>query len=323
MTVAGAIASWLAYHKKNSAYNTWLRYQGMTKNIQAYSNHKGYTLIEQWTKSDVLDFRETWMVSKRTANSNLGVLKVFFGYCLDHEWIAASPAARTKGYKSRDAGDTRSEQKLPFTDAELRRMYTATETYGKSDPDQEYKYRITGKDLADFIAVSTYTGLRISDVSTFHISRMNEIGEVVVRTKKNGATVSTWLPVWLQQIIRRRSLKVGPLIFGTHETEDVNVMADIWRRKLRRLWRMCGEWESRPHPHRFRHTFARVLLERPGITVRDVAELLGDTEDMVRKHYSAWIPGRQEKLTKILQEAFAETPRPGADNVIQMRSGIK
>lgn len=317
-TVAGVIASWLAYHKKNSAYNTWLRYQGVTKTIQTYSTHKGYTWISQWTKNDVLEFRETWTTTKRTANSNMGVVKVFFGYCLDHEWIAASPAARVKAYKSRDAGDTRSEQKLPFTDGELRRMYEATEQYGKQDPQQEYKFRITGKDLSDFISVSTYTGLRISDVSTFNSNRMNDIGEVVIRTKKNGATVSTWVPVWLQQIIRRRSLEVGELIFGEHETKDRNVVADLWRRKLRRLWRMCGKWESRPHPHRFRHTFARVLLERPGITVLDVAELMGDTEAVIRKHYSAWIPGRQAKLTAILQEAFAETPRPDVDNVIVM-----
>src|ERR1017187_4089380 len=50
----------------------------------------------------------------------------------------------------------------------------------------------------------------------------------------------------MQEIIRRRSLEVGPLIFGEHETKDVNVIADLWRRKLRRLWRMC-EWESHPH----------------------------------------------------------------------------
>jgi predicted transcriptional regulator len=52
--------------------------------------------------------------------------------------------------------------------------------------------------------------------------------------------------------------------------------------------------------------------------VLDVAELMGDTEQMIRKHYAAWIPGRQEKLTQILKEAFSETSRPGADNVIQM-----
>jgi integrase len=324
--IADAIESWLAYHKKNSAYNTWLRYRGVTRTIQAYSDHLGYTQIDQWTKNDVLNFRETWTTMKRTTNSNLGVVKVFFGYCVDHEWIAASPAARVKSYKSRDAGDTRNEQKQPFTDAELRRMYDATETYGKSDPAQEYKYTVTGKDLSDFIAVSTYTGLRISDVSTFRASRMNEIGEVVVRTKKNGATVSTWVPPWLQAIIRRRSLEVGELIFGEHETTDRNVVTNLWRAKLRRLWRLCGEWESRPYPHRMRHTFARILLERrrpdgsPALTVLDVAELLGDTEQTVRKHYAAWIPGRQAKLTAILQEAFAETPRPGEDNVIVMPS---
>lgn len=54
------------------------------------------------------------------------------------------------------------------------------------------------------------------------------------------------------------------------------------------------------------------------MTVKDVAELMGDTEDVIRKYYSAWIPGWQEKLTATLREAFAETPRPLEDNVIVM-----
>jgi integrase len=79
---------------------------------------------------------------------------------------------------------------------------------------------------------------------------------------------------------------------------------------------MCGEWKDKPTPHRFRHTFARILLERPGVSVRDVAELLGNSEQMVLKHYAAWVPGRQERLTSILRDAFTETPRPGV--VIEM-----
>jgi hypothetical protein len=50
------------------------------------------------------------------------------------------------------------------------------------------------------------------------------------------------------------------------------------------------------------------------VTVRDVAELLGDTEDMVRKHYAAWVPERQERLTAVLKSAFSVTPKP---NVVQ------
>ena len=69
-------------------------------------------------------------------------------------------------------------------------------------------------------------------------------------------------------------------------------------------------WKAKPTPHRFRHTFGRILLQKPGVTVRDVAELLGNTEDIIRKYYGAWVPERQARLTKILQEAFEEKPKP-------------
>ncbi len=59
-----------------------------------------------------------------------------------------------------------------------------------------------------------------------------------------------------------------------------------------------------------RHTFARILLQKPGVTVRDVAELLGNTEEIVLKRYSAWVKDRQDRLTKILQEAFDDKPKP-------------
>jgi hypothetical protein len=102
----------------------------------------------------------------------------------------------------------------------------------------------------------------------------------------------------------------GPFIFGAHKTTNMNTITDIWRRKLNRLWDLCGPWTERPTPHRFRHTFARILLQKLGVTVRDVAELLGDTEELVRKHYAAWMPERQERLTKVLKDAFGDKPKP-------------
>jgi integrase len=91
---------------------------------------------------------------------------------------------------------------------------------------------------------------------------------------------------------------------------DICVITDVWRRKLLRLWDLCEPWPERPTPHRFRHTFARILLEKANVTVRDVAELLGNTEEIVRKHYAAWVPERQARLTKVLQEAFEAKPKP-------------
>jgi integrase len=122
--------------------------------------------------------------------------------------------------------------------------------------------------------------------------------------------VYTWIPEWLQDRIRARAAHFGPLIFGTHTTKDINVITDVWRRKLKKLWEMCGPWPEKPTPHRFRHTFARILLQRPNVTVRDVAELLGNTDGIVRKHYAAWVSERQERLTNVLKEAFSEKPKP-------------
>jgi integrase len=113
---------------------------------------------------------------------------------------------------------------------------------------------------------------------------------------------------WLQERNRARAKLHGPLIFGAHQTENVNVITDLWRRKLNRLWALCGPWDVRPTPHRCRHTFARILLQKPGVTVRDVAELMGDTEATILKYCSAWIAERQARLTRILKEAFEDSP---------------
>ena len=39
---------------------------------------------------------------------------------------------------------------------------------------------------------------------------------------------------------------------------------------------------------------------------------LAPDEKTIREHYSRWVPERQARLSKILQEAFADKPRPNA-----------
>jgi integrase len=332
ITIERAISAYMDSHK-HSAFNTRKQYGYLMDKLRAYSTHKGYTLIEQWGPVDVREFRDTWKMSVPTANRTMSILRALFGFCVSMEWITRNPAKLVRNPKGKSSDDGSGEQKLPFTDSELQRMYDVCETkYGKMEIKWDrgthakpadglvnsYRYSWTGKDLADFISVSVYTGLRISDVATFHISRLRPNGEVWVRTTKSGTDVCTWVPEWLQQVIRRRSLEVDALIFGKHETKDLNVITDIWRRKLKRLWRMCGKWEDKPTPHRFRHTFATKLLQHPDVSYKNVADLLGNSEAMVRKHYGAWTAARQAKLTATLKEAFKETPRPLVDNVVEM-----
>jgi integrase len=324
-TVETAVSSFIAEHSQSSALNTQKKYGYVLNKLKAHSDSKGYVLIEQWGPVDVREFRASWQVSPLTGSKNMTVVKSFFEFAVINEWISRNPARLIKEKHGRNGGGPTAER-IPFLDEELRRMFEACQNqYGKAAirwsrqthrhpagfaDKANYRYGATGQDLADFISVSVYTGLRISDVSTFHIDRLQPSGECHIRTMKNGRKVFTWIPEWLQERMRLRAAQSGPIIFGVHSTKDMNVITDVWRRKLKRLWDLCGPWPEKPTPHRFRHTFARILLQRDGVTVRDVAELLGDTEEMVRKHYSAWVPERQARLTKVLQDAFADKPTP-------------
>ena len=40
-----------------------------------------------------------------------------------------------------------------------------------------------------------------------------------------------------------------------------------------------------------------------------VADLLGDDEKTVREHYSRWVVERQQRLSRILKDAFGEKPK--------------
>src|SRR5262245_20067077 len=79
---------------------------------------------------------------------------------------------------------------------------------------------------------------------------------------------------------------------GRDTTKDLNVITDVWRRKLNKPWTLAKfseDGSNKPTPHRFRHKFARILLQR-GVRLKDVADHLGNSEATCRKHYAAWIP---------------------------------
>lgn len=336
ITVERAIQAFTAEYQEHAASATQKKYRLLLAKLKAFADSRGYIMLDQWTPIDVREFRSSWPVSPQTSAKYMSIVKAFFEFCLSNEWLPRNPARLVKNQRGRDAADRRNEQKLPFTDTELNKMYDACETkYGRqeikwsrvnhelpiSGEYDRYHHTWTGQDLADFIELAVYTGLRISDLCLFRIDRMLPTGEIHIRTTKAGTHVRTWVPEWLQERIRARAKEFGPYIFGEHQTKDLNVITDVWRRKLIKLWSLCGPWKEKPTPHRFRHTFARILLQRGGVTVRDVAELLGNTEAMVRKHYSAWIPERQERLTAVLKAAFGERQHP---NVTEMpRTGTK
>jgi integrase len=108
---------------------------------------------------------------------------------------------------------------------------------------------------------------------------------------------------------RPRGKRYGERPFIVARSDRLETITNIWRRRIARAFEAAGPFEEPATPHRFRHTFARILLQR-GVPVADVADLLGDDEKTVREHYARWVPERQARLTKILREAFMGQPKP-------------
>jgi integrase len=178
VTIARAIKAFLFEREESGATNAVRKNRYVLKGMVEFSEAKGYTLPEQWTALDVREFRSAWGVAPNTAAKYLEIVRAFFEFARVNKWIGESPAKDVRNPKGKAAGNTR--ERMPFTDEELRRMYAACETqYGKTPirwsrdvhhrpargETDNYRYKWTGQDLSDFISISVYTGLRISDVA--------------------------------------------------------------------------------------------------------------------------------------------------------------
>ncbi len=60
------------------------------------------------------------------------------------------------------------------------------------------------------------------------------------------------------------------------------------------------------HAHRYRHTLATRLLGE-GANFQTVADILGNTAEVVRKHYGKWSKGRQDNIDRLMMAHFQST----------------
>lgn len=284
--------------------STLAKYKTLTNQLEAHCSGKCYTYIDQLQVTDMDEFYAGWKDAKKGKAKKLERLKGFVRFCLKRKWLTENIADDLKA----PPNASELNPKSPFEDEELRRIYAACDKIlPQSNPGPGFR-TWDGQDAKDFINVSIYTGLRISDVCLFDVSKRLKGNDVFLRMHKTGKPLHTWIPNWLVARLRARALTHGALIFRCGETGNAKQMCDIWRNKrLKLVFKLAGPFETKPGPHRFRHTFARILLER-GVPVADVAELIGDTEEVVREYYAQWVPGRQKRLRRILQDAFADRP---------------
>jgi integrase len=289
----------------NLAAATLRKYETFTNQITAYAESKGYVFVDQITADDIDLFWANWKLGPRAKGKRLTTLRGFFRFCVNRKWISESPVS--SDIKA-PVGSSKAANKAPFTDDEVKRIIAACDQVKVEWKNETGLGIWTGEDLKDLIWLMLYTGFRISDATLFSMKRLH--GEqVFIRAKKNGGDVFAFVPDWLCDRLQTRAERYGERPFIVARSDRLETITNIWRRRLAKAFDVAGPFEEPATPHRFRHTFARILLQR-GVPVADVADLLGDDEKTVREHYARWVPERQARLTKILKDAFQGQPKP-------------
>jgi integrase len=285
----------------NLAPATFRKYQTFTKQITTYAESKGYVFLDQIMADDIDLFWANWKLGPRTKGKRLATLRAFFRFCVNRKWILELPVS--SDIKA-PVGSSKAANKAPFTDDELKRIVDACDAVKIEWKNETGLGVWTGEDLKDLLWLMLYTGFRISDATFFSIKRLHG-DQVFIRAKKNGGDVFAYVPDWLRDRLQARAERYGERPFIVARSDRMETLTNIWRRRLAKAFDVAGPFEELATPHRFRHTFARILLQR-GVPVADVADTLGDDEKTVREHYARWVPERQARLTKILKDAFQD-----------------
>lgn len=312
ITIQFATDAYLANRSgRGIAPATLRKYTTFIKQLREFASNKGYVLVDRFAITDMDEFYSLWKDGIRAKAKKLERLNGFFHFCAKRKWIAENPAADLEA----PVGVGSAANRMPFTDLELLKIYEACDKL----PEAQWKNHLGagswgGDDVKSMVMLLSWTGLRISDGATFDMSRVTPHpkggANVFLRMHKTKGPLFTWVDEWLYERLLARERKFGSKIFACGVSERLETATDLWRRRMKRVFGVAGAFEcGTPTPHIFRHTFVRLLLQR-GVSPRDVADLIGDTEEVVVKHYARWVPERQERLTNILREKLSSAPKP-------------
>jgi len=150
-----------------------------------------------------------------------------------------------------------------------------------------------------------HTALRISDVCTMRKDAVTWDQErstwrVFIRTQKSGEPVFLPIPDGLKLVLDalplpRNAPEDCPYFFWNGHTS----------RRAVAVFKKSGVKNA--HAHRYRHTLATRLLAQ-GATFQEVADILGNTAEIVRKHYGKWAKGRQDNIDRLMIAHFETAP---------------
>jgi integrase len=208
-------------------------------------------------------------------------------------WCRSNIARQIKTPRIADQNDV-----VPYTKREVKAIIAACDTFGL--------YEYERKRAKGMVLILRYTALRISDTALMRRDRISRDGKqwrVFLHTTKNNARVHLPIPDELMEVLAslpapRGSDKNCPYFFWNGKSTPKS-MISVAEETLSAVFRKSGVEDA--GGHRFRHTLATELLGA-GASFEEVADILGNSPAIVRKHYAKWSNKRQSRVDNLMKK---------------------
>ena len=313
LTLSEAVTRFLKTHgeigpdgkyRGDSERGTWKKYRCALRLLTSFCETAGIKAVAEITTDALEDYRGTRTIGKVTWKVERQMLITFFHFCVSRKWISINPAKELKTPRNLKPNEV-----VPYTLQEESEILAACDQIGGG------KYNRSGARYEQLraramIMLFRHTALRVSDVST---SRKDAVSwdpekntwRVFLYTQKTGDPVFLPIPDSLKLGLDALPLPRGaaqdcPYYFWNGKSSRRAVVG-IAERTLAAVFRKSGVKNA--HAHRYRHTLATRLLEQ-GATFEQVADILGNSPDVVRKHYGKWSKGRQDNIDRLMMADF-------------------
>jgi site-specific recombinase XerD len=292
--------------------STRRKYANVLKLFLAYSKQAGLKYLADIGVEKLDDFRSRRTLQPSTSATELTILRLFFSFSVKRKWIAGNPAKEIQSPRNLKPAEV-----VPYSPSEITRMLAACEGFGNS----AYA-RLRARAM---LLLLRYTGLRVSDVATLTRDRIKN-GQIFLHTKKTGGMVFLPVPRALEEALEAvpapRGAPAESRCYFWNESSARITAVRVMERTLQTVFKRSGVVDA--HPHRFRHTLATEILAQ-GHGEQDVADVLGISPAVVRKHYAKWSVARQERINRVIRavhaEAFgAEEPEKVVQNAYDLQN---
>jgi site-specific recombinase XerD len=288
----------------DSERGTWKKYRCALRLLLSFCEKEGIKAIADVTVEVLEDYRGTRAVARFTWKVERQMLITFFGFCMGKKWITANPAKELKPPRN-----IKPNEVVPYTLLEESQILAACDLIGGGIYSRSGA-RYEQLRARAMILLLRATALRISDVSTFRRDAVSWDPEkstwrAFLYTQKTGDPVFLPLPENLKLVLDalplpRNAAQDCPYYFWNGQSSRRAVVGTA-ERTLAAVFKKSRVKDA--HAHRYRHTLATRLLEQ-GATFEQVADILGNGPEVVRKHYGKWAKGRQNNIDRLMIAYF-------------------